>query len=59
MLALPTLLTLTLTHLALTASAGDCKTFQMYCGSTLKWRGTCFLHPSFSPEDTSFFSTLT
>jgi hypothetical protein len=39
MVAIHTLLTVAITQLAITASAGDCKTFQMYCGSTLKWRG--------------------
>jgi hypothetical protein len=39
MVAIYTLLAVALTQLAITASAGSCKTFQVYCGSTLKWRG--------------------
>ncbi|EUC36566.1 hypothetical protein COCCADRAFT_2397 [Bipolaris zeicola 26-R-13] len=39
MVAINTLITLALTQLAITVSAGDCKTHQLYCGSTLKWRG--------------------
>ncbi|KAF2831469.1 hypothetical protein CC86DRAFT_452512 [Ophiobolus disseminans] len=39
MVAISTLLTVALTQLAITASAGSCKTFVHYCGSNLKHKG--------------------
>ncbi|KAF2758402.1 hypothetical protein EJ05DRAFT_499927 [Pseudovirgaria hyperparasitica] len=39
MLATSTLIGLAVSQLAITAAAGDCKTFLFYCGHTFKGRG--------------------